>query len=271
MKNQFKNVVRYNYKKKRNAISVEAVKNAIQFLEFSHVKLTTSNSREMTLICQSINIKNNLGNRTQLYQIWRRYIKNSIAFNNNVEVLPKIAVSLQHEIQDNINAHVEKTSLTNPTTNLLPEHELDSIQDTELIQHQTSNSELVDLSMPIYTEEVLKININDENTTAIDTEKTYNINLIKNQERKKLDMRTYRKCHFTVNISNEIWKQIFMPQENKLDSYLYSSVISEIMTKQTGCLIKIKGYDISKSHISISTYCEEPTIEIYNKLVKSLN
>lgn len=58
-----------------------------------------------------------------------------------------------------------------------------------------------------------------------------------------------------LQIPTELWSRIFDIKSRKLKPKIYNNVISALLTQITGCLINVKSKDVSKSHITIRTYC----------------
>lgn len=74
---------------------------------------------------------------------------------------------------------------------------------------------------------------------------------------------------FTIPL--HIWNQIFNVEKQKLDFKKYPFYVSKYATRLTGCIVNVKGYDVSKNHITIRAYCGHSVKNTFCRLFKLIN
>lgn len=260
----------YNYKRKRSSINVDSVKKAIDKLP-SNVKFSKFNNKYMDLLCKSVKVINNCSNRTKLCNIWHRYIRSNVSTNMAVIEGTNLSETNQNNCTISVELQNQNEDELAPLLNINPiTFESNSLYDIELNDNYSkiseSQSHMVCLTNSAKNgEELFSDGLNEAPYSEILNElipmPNANSNNNAQGERQLNEIKeksvkiVYSKCDFMLTISEDVWKQIFSPEDRILDSFMYRSVIIQKLTKITGCLIKIKGYDILKKHLTIRTYC----------------
>lgn len=274
------NATRYNYKTKRNKITAVSIENALRLIKEPNFKISTANNFQMEKICTIAKIRNCKENRIIINNIWRKKLKNKNMSTEDYQTIPSQSSNEQSLPTDDTTNNTE--CLISSVIPIINEphpvylnnctNELETIymfDDTNLsLENNLENGEISENTM---AECLIEFNTFEKNDNSLNNQPIVKDNIKIIQNKKISRGNKFRQLNYKLNLSSDVWDQIFLPKEKKFNSYTYTSIISDQLTKQSGCQINIKGYDISNRHVTIRAYCGHKSKNVTCRQYKLVN